>query len=372
LQPDAALRDVRDVLVDASSGVVRLGDAERESLAAYAARASWPAGFVVYQRSAAADGVFVVSRGRIVLRSRVRAGRGFVPWIACPGETFGSEGLSPSSRYATDARADEESETLFLSSARFRAFVREQPQHSLTLINQLMAERALLLDKLRELTTLSVEQRLIATLVRMASNNTFTGEDGRIVLCSARYRLLCELVGATRESVSLVLGRLASEGVVERSGTTLFVCGSTSAYSRELVDQCLRSGITVYPMPGSGAAAWIEPVAAALARDGRALMNIGRPIDRSPGAGARLQTALAEAVARLLIDHQIDNLLVEGGATASAVCRRMGWEDFHVEAELCPGVVQMRIAADDATSAPKLIIKPGSYPWPQQVFAKRT
>ena len=44
-------------------------------------------------------------------------------------------------RYATDARADEESETLFLSTARFRAFVREQPQHSLALINQLMAER---------------------------------------------------------------------------------------------------------------------------------------------------------------------------------------------------------------------------------------
>ena len=107
--------------------------------------------------------------------------------------------------------------------------MREQPQHSLTLINQLMAERALLLDKLRELTTLSVEQRLIATLVRMASNNTFTGEDGRIVLCSARYRLLCELVGATRESVSLVLGRLAGEGVVERSGTTLFVSPSLLA-----------------------------------------------------------------------------------------------------------------------------------------------
>jgi CRP-like cAMP-binding protein len=209
--------------VEPSSGASRLGDAERESLAAYAARASWPAGFVVYQRSAIADGVFVVSRGRIVLRSRVRAGRGFVPWIATPGETFGSEGLSHSARYATDARADEESETLFLSSARFRAFVREQPQHSLTLINQLMAERATLLDKLRELTTLSVEQRLIATLIRMGSNNTFTREDGCVVLCTSRYRLLCELVGATRESVSLVLGRLTGEGLVERSGTTLIV-----------------------------------------------------------------------------------------------------------------------------------------------------
>ncbi len=201
----------------------RLVDADREALAAYAARASWPAGFAIYQRGGNADGVFVVTRGRVVLRSRVRAGRGFVPWIATPGETFGSEGLSPNARYATDARADEESETLFLSSARFRSFVREQPQQSLTLFNQLMSERAALLDKLRELTTLSVEQRLVATLIRMANNNTFTREDGRIVLCTARYRLLCELVGATRESVSLVLGRLTGEGLVERKGTSLVI-----------------------------------------------------------------------------------------------------------------------------------------------------
>jgi hypothetical protein len=43
------------------------------------------------------------------------------------------------------------------------------------------------------------------------------------VLCTARYRLLCELVGATRESVSLVLGRLTGEGLVERKGTSLIV-----------------------------------------------------------------------------------------------------------------------------------------------------
>ena len=221
--PQPSLRDVRTDVGDNNIGFARLSDTECAMLAPYAARASWPAGFAIYQRSAVADGVFIVTRGRIVLRSRVRAGRGFVPWIATPGETFGSEGLSQNARYATDARADEESETLFLSSVRFRAFVREQPQSSLTLMNQLMAERASLLDKLRELTTLSVEQRLIATLLRMANNHTFTREDGRIVLCTTRYRLLCELVGATRESVSLVLGRLTGEGLVERKGTTLIV-----------------------------------------------------------------------------------------------------------------------------------------------------
>ena len=216
-------RDVRMVVGEMSGGPARLNEGEREALGMYAARATWPAGFAIYQRGAPADGVFVVARGRVVLRSRVRAARGFVPWIAVPGETFGSEGLTQGGRYATDARADDESETLFLSSARFRAFVREQPPHALALVNQLMTERTSLLDKLRELTTLSVEQRLIATLIRLAGNDTFTREDGRIVLCTTRYRLLCELVGATRESVSLVLGRLTGEGLVERRGTTLIV-----------------------------------------------------------------------------------------------------------------------------------------------------
>src|SRR5215471_9595938 len=46
-----------------------------DAVAAYGAKATWPAGFVVYQRGAQADGMFIVVRGRIVLRSRVKASR---------------------------------------------------------------------------------------------------------------------------------------------------------------------------------------------------------------------------------------------------------------------------------------------------------
>jgi CRP/FNR family transcriptional regulator, cyclic AMP receptor protein len=194
-----------------------------DAVAAYAATATWPAGFVVYQRGAPADGMFIVLRGRIVLRSRVKAGRAFVPAFAREGETFGWEGLGANAKYATDARADEESDTLHLSSARFREFVREQPQHALTLIGQMVDERTALLEKLRELATLSVEQRLLSSLVRLAQARMFTTEDGRIALGTAQYKLLCELVGATRESVSLVLTRLVAEGLAERNGATIYV-----------------------------------------------------------------------------------------------------------------------------------------------------
>src|SRR5919112_1422915 len=204
-------------------GTTRLSAVELGAVAAYGAKATWPAGFMVYQRGASADGVFVVLRGRIVLRSRVKAGRGFVPAIATSGETFGTEGLTAAARYVTDAKADEPSETLHLSGSRFRAFVREQPQHALGLIAQVMAEHTALLERLRELATLSVEQRLVTTLLRMAHNHTFVSGDGRITLGAPQYRLLCELVGATRESVSLVLNRLIADGLAERQGTTYLI-----------------------------------------------------------------------------------------------------------------------------------------------------
>ena len=224
--------------------LARLSEHELASIATYAARATWPAGFLVYQRGAPADGVFIVVRGRIVLRSRVRAGRGFVPGIATAGETFGAEGLSPGGRYVTDARADEETETLHLSGARFRAFVREQPQQALTLVGQVMAERTALLDRLRELTTLSVEQRLVATLLRMASTNTFTSPDGSIELCASRYRLLCELVGATRESVSLVLARMVGDGLARRDGNT-FIIAPTAQLAEKIDGTWLDEGTLV-------------------------------------------------------------------------------------------------------------------------------
>lgn len=201
----------------------RLASGTVDAMMGYAARADWPAGFVIYQRGSPAEGVFVVLEGRVVLRSRVRAGRGFIPWIATPGETFGAEGLSSAPKYTTEARADQAATTLFLSAANYRSFLREQPSHACALIAQVLGERSALLEKLRELTTMSVEQRLIIALCRMGSFDNFRRDDGSVVLSTADYRLLCELVGATRESVSLVIGRFSGEGLIDRKSGALVV-----------------------------------------------------------------------------------------------------------------------------------------------------
>ena len=201
----------------------RLTSDEVAAMSDYGAKASWPTGFQLYQRGARADGVFIVLEGHVVLRNKIKVGRGFVPVIATIGQTFGSEGLTPDSHYVTDASASEETKTMFLSAAQFRAMVRERPAQTIPLLSQIMSERAYLLEKLHELAALNVDQRLMSTLTHLSTDRSFTADDGRLKLENSHHRLLCEMVGATRESIALALSRLVSAGIAERKGMTFLI-----------------------------------------------------------------------------------------------------------------------------------------------------
>lgn len=160
-------------------------------------------------------------------------------------------------------------------------------------------------------------------------------------------------------------------------GRTLFVCGTSPAFSGNVVARAKDANLPVCPMPdhSHGAVAsleaWHAAVRNALAAHGRAVIVIQRPLDSSAGAPQRFQAALAEVVGRLLAPTGgggAANLLLEGGATASAVCRRMDWHQFEVEGEFAAGVVQMRALRPDGSGDHRVVIKPGSYAWPDAVW----
>ena len=176
-----------------------------------------------------ADGVSLVLRGHVILRNRIRTGRGFVPAIITPGEMFGIEGLSHEAKYVTDAFAAEETETLFVNRAQFRAFVRENPGSALDVVSQLMSERAQLLEKLHAMASQNVEQRLVASLQRLAADRSFLTAEGKLRIELKHHRLLCEMVGATRESIALALGRLIGTGVATRRGMSFVIAPSSLA-----------------------------------------------------------------------------------------------------------------------------------------------
>lgn len=207
---------------------------QRDAILEFGARTTWPAGFAIYERGASADGVFIVLSGQVVLRTPHHGGRSFIPWVAMPGETFGSEGMEASAHYATIARTEEETETLHLSSTRFSALMRERPARALALMGQIVSERTCLLETFARHVTLSVEQRLIASLLRLSRprNDPTRGEKNGTGAMSVSRRLIGEMVGATRESTSLVLGKLAAEGLVTRDGQRVAIADLNALLTR--------------------------------------------------------------------------------------------------------------------------------------------
>lgn len=175
-------------------------------------------------------------------------------------------------------------------------------------------------------------------------------------------------VGGHAESPPATQGRLRAP--------KLLISGSGSRQTSETIVQAIADGDAVSRMPSRlfasrgtdapGVASWAEEIAALLAVRPRVLVAIDRPVTRDRQLSTRLTGILAELAGVLVRRMPIGALLLEGGATASGVCRRMAWNQFEVVAELAPGVVSL--APQSNEPAPVLIVKPGSYPWPAFVW----
>jgi uncharacterized protein YgbK (DUF1537 family) len=154
---------------------------------------------------------------------------------------------------------------------------------------------------------------------------------------------------------------------------TLFVCGSTSDSSRAFCRRCEEVGLPVLRMPSNLfdvdcqadplIEEWSRGAVLALKRDDRAMVAIDRPLRHDPGLPQRLSDYLADVVRRVLEQIEVDCIFAEGGATAAALARRLGWKRMIVRQEWQPGVVSLQ---PQSAKGLLLTMKPGSYPWPDQ------
>ena len=146
----------------------------------------------------------------------------------------------------------------------------------------------------------------------------------------------------------------------EPLGPTLAVCGSAASWARrraEAVAHC----IPVFALPHDLAA-----IIQALGSTGRGLIGIGdgpSTLGRSPGDLVR---ELAATVGQVLRYQPVVRLLTEGGATTAAILGGQGWTRLAAATLAAPGVGALRPVG--LAGAPLLFIKPGSYPWPAELW----
>jgi D-threonate/D-erythronate kinase len=158
-----------------------------------------------------------------------------------------------------------------------------------------------------------------------------------------------------------------------RSELKLFVCGSHAAWASSRRSECARNAVPVVPMPrrlfeddflAAEIDQWAGETVAAFGISNRVMLAIGG--EKVAGIDpAKYPGRLAEAVGRVVKLATIGNMYLEGGATAAAVMRHLGWSRLRVLDPVAFGLATMEVFD---RPAPLLTIKSGSYPWPDSVW----
>jgi D-threonate/D-erythronate kinase len=143
------------------------------------------------------------------------------------------------------------------------------------------------------------------------------------------------------------------------TGATLIACGSAASWSRRQ-GEAAAIGVPAFDLPHD-----VEAVVGVLRSTGTALIGIGDGPATRGLFPRELVKALARTVVSTLKRTPVARLLCEGGATTAAVVREMGWPRLRAVEISAQGLGVLQSLNGNC---PVLYIKPGSYPWPAELW----
>ena len=155
----------------------------------------------------------------------------------------------------------------------------------------------------------------------------------------------------------------------------LYICGSNFPSSAAAVNTARGNGYAVLELPDAiyhnraydpeDLDAWADRVCAAIEYHGTVIVTALQAPSETSLSGQQLTKVLAGVTERAVEQGLIDELLIEGGATAEAVMYRLGIDSLEPVQSLATGVTRMRA---NGRGGLHVTMKPGSYMWPEAIW----
>ncbi|CAG5016986.1 hypothetical protein DYBT9275_05677 [Dyadobacter sp. CECT 9275] len=155
----------------------------------------------------------------------------------------------------------------------------------------------------------------------------------------------------------------------------MYICGSAFDNSRMLVQKARQAGHAVAYMPEnlltddgpdhSLFARWKNEICDGLQKTGKVIVAIDKITGVQENVSCKIRQAVATAVQSVMNEAEIDELIIEGGATAYAVTQKLGYTRLYPVNELGPGSIRMKVRENANIF---LTLKPGSYTWPDVIW----
>lgn len=170
----------------------------------------------------ATDDVFFITAGEARVTIYSHAGKAVSFGELGPGEVFGE--YAAVDHYPRSASVEARTSCLVasMSASAFRALLQTEPAVTLAVLTQLVRRTRSVTRRVYELSTLHVNTRIQAELLRLASSAPQKEKCVRIVP-PPRHSEIANRVGTHREAVTRELNRLVRIGIVERRHDSLVI-----------------------------------------------------------------------------------------------------------------------------------------------------
>ena len=156
----------------------------------------------------------------------------------------------------------------------------------------------------------------------------------------------------------------------------LIMVGSVSEQSKQHLNQYRKLGIPICNPPQeinelhlsaqTLTMNWAEQIITYFKSNSIVVVSTHNPIGKGDTGLSKLMTSVLSSLTELIYDKiKVMEIVIEGGATASSIVRRLGWNHLIPIYELGKGIVVLQTVE---RSESQLIVKPGSYDWPEDFF----
>ena len=156
----------------------------------------------------------------------------------------------------------------------------------------------------------------------------------------------------------------------------VYVCGSAFVPSRQLVQKAKESGQSVMYMPANifstaenffiNVSGWADEIIQELNSSDKVILAVDEiNSSENENLALKIKETFAEVLHLVMEEIEINELIIEGGATAYSIIKKLGYKKFFPVQELGPGVIRMKVEGNNNLF---LTLKPGSYQWPNSIW----
>ncbi len=221
----------------------RLSEAQLTTLEQKALLRKFPKGSSVYLPNDIADAAYLLAEGRMRICASTPEGKQSILTFVEPGELFGELAIIESGEREERAEAVQNSTVVLLPGNHLRQLMEESPNLALGVTKLIGMRRKRVERRLRSLLFRSNRERLAQLLLDLAEQYGNATTDGIELGIKLSHQDLAAIIGATRETVTTVLGEMQGQGLLRIQRQKLTLLGL-----RELANELAGSGAATMPL----------------------------------------------------------------------------------------------------------------------------